>query len=163
MSEKYPWIYAVKRLVVNERAGEWCQRPYPGHKRGCPNFGKAIRCPPTIGGIACHFDLNQPFCLVHSEFDIERWVAHRKEERPSLSDRQARCVLYWQNQSRVRLKWRIRLAMATLGISQYTSCPEGMGVNVYATARLAGLHLEKIRRLKVCRHVALLGTGQATE
>ncbi len=49
--------------------------------------------------------------------------------------------------------------MWTLGLNTITTCPEGMGVNVYATARAHGLILEKIRDLKMCRHIALIGSG----
>jgi hypothetical protein len=164
----YPWIYPVKRLAVNGRAGEWCRLPYPGHKKGCPKFNDDPGCPPKQWHVGRHFDLEKPLYLVHSEFDLEGDIIRRRELRleagkKPLSARQARCVLYWQETSRKQLRDRVRLAMYTFDCSQVAFCPEGMGVNVYATARISGLRLEKIRHLKTCRHVALIGTRKVTE
>jgi len=33
-----PYVHQVKRLVITSKAGDWCRLPYPGHKRGCPNY-----------------------------------------------------------------------------------------------------------------------------
>jgi hypothetical protein len=107
-----------------------------------------------------HFDLQKSLWLVCSEFDLEQHAAKMKTLNPHWSDRQCRCVLYWQSRSRKQLKKRATDAVFFLGIERnfsITYCPEGMGVNVYATARLSGLSLEPIRRLGTCRHVALLG------
>jgi hypothetical protein len=155
-----PWLYRVKRLVINGKAGEWCKLPYEGHKEGCPNYGdlKHSHCPPHAPPVGQCFDLGQPLYLVHSEFNLPEWEMVMKYRHPSWSERQCRCVLYWQNQSRKQLKERTRFAMVRLGLNQAASCPEGMGVNVYVSSRLAGLRLEKIRRLETCQHVALIGT-----
>lgn len=48
------------------------------------------------------------------------------------------------------------------GLNIAALCPEGMGLNVYVTARLAGLYLEKIHNLSICRHVALVGHSHIT-
>lgn len=153
----YPWIIPVKRLVINEEAGEWCRLPYPGHKRGCPQYNKKPTCPPRIGHVGRHFDLSKPTYLVHSEFDLAADMERRRGDRENVTDRQLRCVLYWQEKSRKQLRERARLAVYALNLNQVTFCPEGMMVNVYATARLSGLRLEKIDGLKTCRHVALIG------
>lgn len=52
---------------------------------------------------------------------------------------------------------RASIARYELGTNIMLTCPEGHGVNVYVTARVNGLKLERIRGLKTCRHVALLG------
>lgn len=154
------WLYPVKRLVMNKMACYWCMLPYPGHPMGCPNYGdpKHPQCPPHAPCINRFFDLDRPLFFVHSEFNLLEWEMIMKYRHPSWSERQCRCVLYWQNQSRKQLKERALFAMAHLGLNGVSNCPEGMGVNVYVTARLAGLHLEKIRRLETCRHVALIGS-----
>ncbi len=80
-----------------------------------------------------------------------------KDLHPGWSELQCRCVLYWQSTSRDQLAYRIKFALHTLQADASAAVPEAMGVNVYATCRLAGLQLEKIRTLKICRHVALIG------
>lgn len=155
--KRMDYVYKVRRLVISHKAGDWCRLPYPNHKNGCPNYGKADRCPPKAPMVQTVFDISKPLYLVHSEFDLKSHVGRMQSSHPEWSDRQCRCVLYWQPHSRKQLKDRVRMARFVLGTNIETSCPEGMGVNVYATARLSGLYLGKIKTLFICRHVALLG------
>lgn len=157
MEWKAPWLFRVKRLVINEEAGEWCRLPYPGHKKGCPMFNKKPTCPPKIGHVGRNFDLSGPLYLVHSEFDLNADIERRRKNWPDATERQLRCVLYWQETSRDQMRQRAKLAVYNLNLNQVSFCPEGMMVNVFATARLSGLQLDKTRHLKICRHVALIG------
>lgn len=152
------WIYKIDRLVINNSVGDWCLLPYPGHKKGCPNYGKADRCPPQSPMVGDHFDLSKPLWFIHSEFDLSGHEERMKDKHPEWSKRQCRCVLYWQPKSRKQLKQRVKEAKPLLGFNEVATTPEAMGINVYATARLAGLTLERIRNLETCRHVALVGT-----
>ena len=152
------WVYKVKKLVINKSTSEWCKLPYPGHKKGCPNYGKSDRCPPECKHLGVYFDLSKPMYLIHSEFDLAGHALIMKNKHPNWSDRQCRCVLYWQSRSRKQLKERISAVMPILLVDFVTTTMEAMGVNVYATARLSGLNLERIRDLSICRHVALAGS-----
>ena len=152
-----PWIYPVRRLVISKKVGEWCRIPYPGHLKGCPNYGKAERCPPQAPSVGDYFDLSHQLYLVHSLFSLSRHQDRMKALHPLWTDRQCRCVLYWQPKSRKTLKERVASALHQLALNASTMVPEAMGVNVYATAYLSGLVLERIRDLRVCRHVALIG------
>lgn len=151
------FVFPVARLVLSNRVGEWCRMPYPGHPKGCPNYGKADRCPPQAPHVSDYFDIAKPLYLVHSEFDLAGHQGMMQTAHPAWTDRQCRCVLYWQPKSRKQLKERAGDAMRLLGLDGMAWVPEAMGVNVYATARLSGLILERIRDLKTCRHVALIG------
>ena len=152
------WIIPVKRLVTTGKAGAWCRLPYPGHPQGCPNYGRRAKCPPHAPRVDAVFDLAKPLFLVHSVFQLEAHAHVMKVLHPEWSERQCRCVLYWQEKSRAELRARIRIAWRLLRTTACAEIPEALGVNVYVTARQSGLHLDKIRNLKVCRHVALLGT-----
>jgi len=154
------FILPVSRLVISDQVGEWCKLPYPGHLKGCPNYGVAERCPPLAPHVTDYFDTSRPLYLVHSEFDLTGHQQRMKEAHPVWTDRQCRCVLYWQPKSRKQLKERAAEAMRLLGLDAMAWVPEAMGVNVYATARTSGLILERIRDLKTCRHVALVGHGR---
>jgi len=152
------YLYRVKRLVISDQAGAWCRIPYPGHKHGCPKYGDdGGACPPLAVPVDEVLNLDAPMYLVHSEFDPLCHVDAWKRDHPKATDRQARCVLYWQFKSRKQMRQRSAIAAGSTGANVILHCPEGRGVNVYATARIAGLHLERIRELKTCRHVALLG------
>ena len=152
-----PWIVPIKKLILNPSVGEWCQLPYPGHPKGCPNYGKNDRCPPKVQHVTDCFDLEKPLYFVHSEFDLKAHAAKMQEKHPGWSERQCRCVLYWQPKSRKQMKERAASACLELKTNRITACPEGMGVNVFATARLAGLNLERTRSINTCRHVSMLG------
>jgi len=76
---------------------------------------------------------------------------------PEWSERQRRCVLYWQPKARQELKHNVDVAMMQTEATSMTYVPEAMGVNVYATCTNSGLRLERIRDLKIDRHVALIG------
>lgn len=153
-----PWIYRVKRLVTTDQTNKWCRLPYPGHPKGCPNWGIKKGCPPEDPRILeKRFELASPLYLVASWFNVEAHARRMKDIHPTWSERQCRCVLYWQGTSRAELYARINIARRMLDVDMHSTCPEGLWVNVYATARLAGLKLGKIRDLKVCQHVALLG------
>ncbi len=152
------FLYRVKRLVISDQAGKWCRIPYPNHKHGCPKYGDdGGACPPSAVPVGEVLNLDAPMYLVHSEFNLQAQVERMKSKHPKWSDLQARCVLYWQDTSRKQMRFRSQLARQRTGTNVALFCPEGRGVNVYATARISGLHLERIRDLKTCRHVALLG------
>jgi len=155
-----PYIIPVARLVLSSQVGAWCKIPYPGHPKGCPNYGTEDRCPPHAPHVSEYFDTSRQLYIVHSEFDLSGHQERMQEAHPQWSDRQCRCVLYWQPRSRKQLKERAAQAMKSLGLDAMAWVPEAMGVNVYATCKLSGLHLEQIRNLKTCRHVALIGHGQ---
>ncbi|WP_319525754.1 hypothetical protein [uncultured Desulfosarcina sp.] len=152
------WLYPVKRLILSDRAGRWCRLPYPDHPKGCPNYGKTEKCPPKAPAAGDYFDLSRPTWLVHSEFNLASHIARMEKKHPEWTLKQCRCVLYWQPASRRQLKYRIEEALSIVNADGSTLIPEAMGVNVYATARLSGLHLERIRHLEMCRHVALIGS-----
>ncbi len=154
------WLIPLKRLVFLPTINKWCQLPYPNHKKGCPNYNnpKRLDCPPRARRIQGFFDLTKLLYFVHSEFDLEADIIRRKKMNPNLTEKQYRCVLYWQGTSRKQLKERVNEVFDDLDVTYACHCPEGRGLNVYATARINGLYLDRIRNLKIVRHIALLGT-----
>ena len=152
------WIYRIDQLVINRNTGRWCRLPYPNHSKGCPKYDQSEGCPPKAPAVEDYFDISKPLYFVHSEFDLAVHIAKMEKKHPEWTLLQCKCVLHWQKTSRKQLGERVREVLSILGANASTECPEGMGVNVYATARLAGLKLERIRHLSTCRHIALIGT-----
>lgn len=157
MFELPKWIVPVRKLVKTERAGAWCKLPYYNHPKGCPNYGKKSYCPPNAPSLEEYFDLEKELYLVHSEFNLAEHEHKMKEKHPNWSRHQCRCVLYWQSRSRKQMKERVERAVKFLSANRITACPEGMGMNVFATARHSGLLLERTRDIEICRHVSLIG------
>jgi hypothetical protein len=156
----YPIIdYSVRGL---------CQEPYRGHKKGCPNFGDpkhAHRCPPGAPFFDRYFDLTFPVFAVINNFDLEGHMAEMaqrtRKDKKTWTEDQLRCVLYWQNgeKGRIRLRRLINSALFREECRGYevTECPEGMGVNVTVTMKQVGITLEwPVSQIKTVRQVAFL-------
>ena len=122
------WIYPVKRLILSDQASRWCRLPYPDHPKGCPNYGKAEKCPPEAPAAGDYFDLSRPTWLVHSEFNLSSHIARMEKKHPEWTLKQCRCVLYWQPTSRRQLKYRIKEALSIVNADGSTLIPEAMGV-----------------------------------
>lgn len=131
--------------VLDERAcGEWCRLPYPGHPRGCPNYGKKDGCPPDARSLSDLLVGGGPVWAVWNRFDLAAHAARMLERHSGWSRRQARCVLYWQPGARKQLRVRIQdwLGRFRLGGPwQLVGNPEAAGVDVSATMKQVGLHL----------------------
>lgn len=151
-------VIRVKKLVHSRRVPDWCGLPYPGHPKGCPNYysGRA-QCPPVAPYITEIMDLRRAMYLVHSEFDLEAHVTEMERKHPYWTERQLRNVLYWQSRSKKQMKMRAIDLAKRIGANSICLMGEAAGVNLYATCALSGLKLEKIKDLRICRHVAIVG------
>jgi predicted metal-binding protein len=143
--------------VINHSVRALCVRPYPGHKKGCPNAGKKEGCPPSAPLFDRHYDLDRPIYAVVNEFDLARHVARMKAKHPKWSLRQLVCCLYWQRGARKKLKVKIQESLLRLPREyEANACPEAMGVNITATLADIGIVLEW-PPVQTVRQVALLG------
>lgn len=143
-------------LVIDYRAREWCKLPYPNHPKGCPNYGKRLFCPPEAPLIEAFFDLSKQLWLVVVTFDLALHIHRMKTLHPDWSDRQARCVLYWQGSANKELKELCRHWVWSKPGTDYSLYPEAMGVNVIRTAKAIGLPI-KARPMDTVFKIALMG------
>ena len=158
----------LNEVIYDSRArdGTWCTLPYPGHKKGCPNFPKCINNRTDfrkfVGykwwAVVEEFDL-----LTHAMKMYNNSVKRRKEAIQKYlvdgmtqeeaekkapkewTDRQCRCVLYWQGGVRSRLFKKAEKLLEELGGPEggmILTIPEANGVNVYATMAKHGLYLK---------------------
>jgi len=144
------------QVCHSRKTGDWCKLPYPGHAKGCPNYGRD-GCPPDAPFISDIMDLRRPVYVAFSEFNLSAHIFRMQIKHPNWSDRQCRCVLYWQGTSRKQMRIRVKIAKFFGGGNLVLECPEAHGVNVYATCAYSGLKLQRIKNLETCRHVALIG------
>lgn len=152
-----PGILRLSQVIWNSDTGKWCQLPYPNHPKGCPKYGEHEQCPPQALAIDKLLDFSKPVYLVYSEFALWRHIEKMERRHPKWTERQKRNVLYWQGTSRSLLKEKIHLATVVTNMDTSVMCPEGSGVNVYATSMIHGLKLQKIKGLRICTHIALVG------
>lgn len=128
--------------VVDRSVLGLCRRPYPGHRKGCPNFRKKPGCPPGTRMVNEMIDLNEPVHAVFNRFPIGEHAARMRGLHPEWSDRQAYCCLYWQPRARQQLRGQIRSFLDSHPGQHVIACPEAQGVNLTATMRGAGIELE---------------------
>lgn len=146
-------------VVPLSRANKWCALPYHNHPRGCPNFDKCkehLRKRVRADDI---YNFFMPMYLVYVEFDLKKHAIKMKKNHPDWSKRQCRNLLYWQRGVDRRLSKEIGRVFKKKDLYKkgYLATAEGYGINTYATARNAGLKLERIRdNIKTVRKLALL-------
>ena len=157
------WGYQGVSLVVDRNVRGLCQQPYPGHPRGCPNYGKRPTCPPAAPWIGDFLRLDLPHWLVWTRFDLAAHVQRMRDRHPAWSERQLRCCLYWQAAQRKLLKGAVALVTGVTRLDGYryvhSLCPEGMGVNVTASMERVGIVLEWPPE-RTAYQVAVVGYGK---
>ena len=146
----------IKQLRVDIKAREWCLLPYPDHPHGCPNYGKRDTCPPDAPLVDRFIDTQQPMYLIVVSFDLEQHIHRMMQIHPQWSERQAKCVLYWQAGVNHQLDNECKLFKWSHPAMITTRCPEAMGVNVIATAQLVGIPI-KVKPKDMVYKIALAG------
>ena len=132
------------KLVIDyNAAGHWCRRPYQNHPTGCPNHGHKATCPPEAMSLHRFIDINAKCWFVVAKFNLHEHMEKMRKKCPTWSDRQLRCILYWQGAVRKVLREATMDLVSKLnseGVSVvHTPCPEAMGLYVIATGQAIGL------------------------
>jgi len=151
------WL-RVKDLQWNSGLRKLCTRRYPGHPRGCPNFGKRDSCPPQAPLINETLDLTQPVWVIYNDFDLASHVAKMRARHPNWTERQMYCLLYWQPTARKHLRAVIEEFLQQHPGLLVVSTPEAQGVDVTSTMRGVGIYLEWPPR-NVAYQVVLAGAS----
>ena len=136
--------YSKVNITIDRRLRKLCFKPYPGHRKGCPNFGKKAGCPPQVPMINKLFDLSKPVWAIWNVFDLAAHCDRMREAHPDWSKRQVECCLYWQPTARKQLYY---ISVEFLQEHKdkdlmVISCPEACGVNVTKTMLDIGHELE---------------------
>jgi len=144
------------QLIINLKAREWCQLPYPGHPKGCPNYDKSPKCPPQAPVVTDHFNLTKQHWFVVVKFNLAEHMTRMKTKHPEWTEKQCRCCLYWQNTVRKQLRIGIQQLQSKYPNIVSTLLPEAMGVNVMVTARKLGIPIE-VKPTEFVHKIALVG------
>lgn len=147
--------YEVEELIIDYGARKWCLLPYPNHPKGCPNYNKSSECPPNAPLVGDFVDITKKMWFIVIKFDLSSHVAKMKDRHPYWTDKQARCVLYWQNTVRRRLRDAC-IIFATPKQLVYTLIPEAMGVQVIKSAKKLDIPI-KTRPIDTVYKIALIG------
>ena len=134
-------IQQVKPVIQPSVRG-LCIKPYPLHKKGCPNFNKRFSCPPRAGLLTEFLDFTKPIYCIYNAYDIGKHVEKMKLKHPTWSERQLYNCLYWQGTARKQLRQRVK-AFLKENVGLYPSyCPEAGGINITETMKQIGVTLE---------------------
>jgi len=148
-------------LEIDYKCRGFCNIPYHGHKRGCPNFNINEECPPKVKLVKDVFDLSKDMFFIVEEFDLKSHVEKMRVKHPEWSEIQLKNLLYWQGGVRKNLRLKtedfIKRYRIKYGINLiYTLLPEAMGVMVINTALKLNIPIERKPVSKVIK-IALVG------
>lgn len=156
VSSKSYLLDITNRLCLDNRVGQWCQLPYPGHPRGCPNYGKRGVCPPFAPAVTDFFNLQKRHWFLITEFPFGQYLEQMRDKHPSWSERRLRCLLYWQGHVRKIQYQQIDKFRSQSPDTVFSLLPEAMGINVILTLIRFGVDIEVKPQKKVLK-VALVG------
>lgn len=134
------WL--IVEPVVDKTLRSLCVKSYPGHPKGCPNFGKKDTCPPRCPIITDTLDFSKPIWAVFNVFDFGAHVEALRQKHPAWSKRQLECCLYWQGAARKQLRVILREFNREHPGLITVVIPEAQGVNVTATMERVGITLQ---------------------
>lgn len=150
-------IKKVEKLVINPKTQEWCCLPYPDHLNGCPKYDCSEKCPPGYHLIGQVLDIEKPIYIVAIRFNLGAQSRRMKTLHPDWTDRQCRCLLYWQGTVNKRLKQEVNKVLVNKKLGNIVEFnPEGAGVNVTLTCFYSDIKLEWPPRKYVYK-LALVG------
>jgi len=128
--------------VIDYKTRDWCLLPYPDHPKGCPNYGKSAKCPPQIDYFDKIYNMSKPVFAIVGDYNLKAHIDKMWLKHPNWTDRQLRCVLYWQQTARKEL-WKDVNKWISENPGYYpTQCAEAMGVNLVKTMHKVGINLE---------------------
>lgn len=134
---------------------KWCQLPYPGHPKGCPNFCRKPECPNQASSVEEFIDLRQPHYLAIHAFDLHAFSKRMLGEHPGWTLKQSRCLLYWQKHVKSVLEFEILQKLEDNQV--YTLIPEAMSVNVFHTVLHLGIPIRPDPKCVVYK-IGLIGS-----
>ena len=137
-------------------AEKFCLKPYPNHRRGCPNYGKKSGCPTNIPALEEILDFTQNVYLIYTEFPIGEHAEKMKKLHSGWTTRQVYCVLYWQPKARKMQRLEEEKCKKEKDINLILTSPEAMGFNITSLMNKIGVKLEWPPR-KITRLVSLGG------
>lgn len=128
--------------VIDYNVRSLCIKPYPGHSKGCPNFGKKQGCPPGAAKFDEVYDLSKPVYAIINKYDFKAHTERMRQLHPAWSDKQVRCCLYWQPAARKQLVIATKSFLEKHKGYHVETCPEAMGINITSTLATVGIVLE---------------------
>ena len=135
-------IKEVNNIIYIKDINRLCQLPYPGHKKGCPNYNKKESCPPNNQRFDEMYNVDKTIWMVALQFDLKAHMDKLRLVHPNWSDRQLRCVLYWQSKLRKMLRSEVNKFLEDKPDLSVDYSPERREINVCKMMEAYGIPLE---------------------
>ncbi len=136
-------------LIYNKKIQELCKSKYPGHKEGCPNYGKLANCPPKAPLIDKIINPNLKCKFLGVEFDLASHREKLRKKHADWSEARLGCVLYWQNKVNKELSEIIKNYLKQNKNFVAIKKPEAYGVNITRMLYNKGIFLDWKWPLKI--------------
>ncbi len=148
---KITCVEVTGTLKIDYSVRDLCRQPYPGHPKGCPNYGKKKECPPQAPLLEDFIDILQPHYFLVLEC-IRNGCRNNQEN--TLEEAQFRS--YWNDTLEEILHEYIQEFQKDHPGTVFTFHPSAVGVDVLETARNVGITLEENPE-KVFYKIVLIG------
>lgn len=83
-------------IIYNQKITDLCKKPYYGHSKGCPNYGKRDICPPKMKLVNEILDMNKNIYTIGIKFDLSNHFFKMRKNHPEWTERQVKNCLYYQ-------------------------------------------------------------------
>jgi len=131
-----------KKIVISKKFQGICKKPFYGHPKGCPNFGKKEDCPPNQPLINHVLDFTQPIYVIHTPFAVGEFAETMKTRHPTWTPRQIYNPRLWQPTARKNHRLELERFVQEHPEAITDSCPEARGVNITELMREIGINLD---------------------
>lgn len=78
----------IEPILLDCPPGDLCSRPYPGHPRGCPNYGNRPTCPPQAELWTPEFCQERIWYAIWNAFDFAGHILKMREPHLGWNQRQ---------------------------------------------------------------------------
>ncbi|MBU0666712.1 MAG: hypothetical protein KKC26_05100 [Nanoarchaeota archaeon] len=116
-------------IVYDRKIQGLCKKPYHGHSKGCPNFGKKEGCPP-LPLLKDFLDLQKESYVIFTSFNVGEFAETIRLKYLDWNTRQCYNPRYWQPKARKLQRAEEKTAKENLNLEVITNSPEAFGVNV---------------------------------
>lgn len=130
-------------LVIERKFQGICKKPFYGHPKGCPNYGKKEGCPPGLPLIDEVFDFSERLYLIYTEFEVGEHAERMRVGHPEWSEhpRQWYNPRRWQPTARKNHRADIVDFLDSHEGHSVNKTPEAHGIHISELMKLAGIEL----------------------
>lgn len=134
----------ASRIVIDRKFQGLCCKPFYGHPKGCPNFGKKQGCPPCSFLESDFFDFSRDLFVIYTAFKVGEFAERMRQEHPEWKDfpRQWYNPRRWQPQARAMHRRDIKEFLSQHPEMFIDYSAEARGVNYTELMRQIGIELK---------------------